>query len=283
MAPNLLWADLGRLLVGGSVGVGISVALNTGLSGWPLSGPDIGGFRGSGSGPLFARWIGIGALLPFARGHTEKGSANKEPWAFGPKIEAIARMCRLAEAAGAPARGAVVLACLSKAYFLDPLEAAGAHPLLLTTGLMAPEAYTLHAAIEAWVEEGTTEAVVEAAAHFGRFFGGKMTAAGRLALEGLKKQLREQPADACRKALGERLDMANDDVGTARFCQEAGDHLLKSVLVGRGLRRGCLTKVVVLLGGRQRGMAVCRADYTELERVGADPGRVHRRHGVHPC
>ena len=58
-----------------------------------------------------------------------------------------------------PARSAVVLACASKPYFLDRLEAAGAHPLLLTTGLMAPEAYTLDAAIRSWVGEGTTEAV----------------------------------------------------------------------------------------------------------------------------
>lgn len=63
-----------------------------------------------------------------------------------------------------PARSTVVLACLSKSYFLDHLDVAGAHPLLLTTGLMAPESYTLDSAIRAWVEERTTAAVVEAAA-----------------------------------------------------------------------------------------------------------------------
>ena len=61
-------------------------------------------------------------------------------------------------------RSAIVLACASKSYFLDRLRHAGAHPLLLTTGLMAPEAYTLDSAIRSWIEEGTTEAVVEAAA-----------------------------------------------------------------------------------------------------------------------
>ncbi|MBU1495101.1 MAG: DUF5110 domain-containing protein, partial [Actinobacteria bacterium] len=34
-----------------------------------------------------------GALLPFARGHTGKGNVDKEPWAFGPEVEAT---CRLA-------------------------------------------------------------------------------------------------------------------------------------------------------------------------------------------
>ncbi len=67
-------------------------------------------------------------------------------------------------AAEADARSAVVLACASKPYFLDHLQAAGAHPLLLTTGLMAPEAYTLDSAIRSWIGERTTAAAVEAAA-----------------------------------------------------------------------------------------------------------------------
>lgn len=63
-----------------------------------------------------------------------------------------------------PSRSAVVLACASKPYFLGHLEAAKAHPLLLTTGLMAPEAYTLDSAIRAWLMDGATAPVVEAAA-----------------------------------------------------------------------------------------------------------------------
>ena len=35
--------------------------------------------------------MGIGALLPFARGHTGKGNVDKEPWAFGAEVEAAAR------------------------------------------------------------------------------------------------------------------------------------------------------------------------------------------------
>ncbi len=67
-------------------------------------------------------------------------------------------------AVDAPARSAIVLACASKSYFLEPLRSAGAHPLLLTTGLMAPEAYTLDSAVRSWIGERTTEATVEAAA-----------------------------------------------------------------------------------------------------------------------
>jgi alpha-glucosidase len=69
----------------------ISMILNLGLSGQPFSGPDIGGFNGNGDAALFSRWIGVGSLLPFSRGHTGKGNINKEPWAFGPDVEATSR------------------------------------------------------------------------------------------------------------------------------------------------------------------------------------------------
>ncbi len=71
--------------------VSIPMTLNLGLSGQPFTGPDIGGFAGNGEPELFARWIGFGALLPFSRGHTAKGNIDKEPWAFGPEIEATSR------------------------------------------------------------------------------------------------------------------------------------------------------------------------------------------------
>jgi hypothetical protein len=45
----------------------------------------------------------------------------------------------------------IVLACASRQYFEALLLKAASRPLLLTTGLMAPEAYTLTAAIEAHV------------------------------------------------------------------------------------------------------------------------------------
>jgi len=69
----------------------IPMSLNVGLSGQPFIGPDIGGFAGNGDGKMFARWMGFGALLPFSRGHTGKGNIDKEPWAFGPEVEATCK------------------------------------------------------------------------------------------------------------------------------------------------------------------------------------------------
>ncbi len=63
-----------------------------------------------------------------------------------------------------PARAAVVLACASRPYFGGLLGRAGAYPLLLTTGLMVFEAYTLEAAVRTWFSSAETGAVREAAA-----------------------------------------------------------------------------------------------------------------------
>uniref|UniRef100_A0A0D6QW16 Glycoside hydrolase family 31 N-terminal domain-containing protein n=1 Tax=Araucaria cunninghamii TaxID=56994 RepID=A0A0D6QW16_ARACU len=71
----------------------ITMALNLGLSGQPFSGPDIGGFAGNATPRLFARWMGIGTMLPFSRGHSESGTMDKEPWVFGPECEQV---CQLA-------------------------------------------------------------------------------------------------------------------------------------------------------------------------------------------
>jgi len=48
-------------------------------------------------------------------------------------------------------RDAIMLACISKKYFADHLAATKAHPLLWSTGLMSAEAYTLHDALEAYI------------------------------------------------------------------------------------------------------------------------------------
>ena len=48
-------------------------------------------------------------------------------------------------------RPAIILACASKSFFRDLLRGSGASPLLWTTGLMAPEAYTLKAALDGWI------------------------------------------------------------------------------------------------------------------------------------
>ncbi|XP_057992258.1 uncharacterized protein LOC110664588 isoform X2 [Hevea brasiliensis] len=71
----------------------ISMVLQLGLSGQPFSGPDIGGFAGNATPKLFGRWMGVGAMFPFCRGHSETGTLDHEPWSFGEECEEV---CRLA-------------------------------------------------------------------------------------------------------------------------------------------------------------------------------------------
>jgi hypothetical protein len=58
----------------------------------------------------------------------------------------------------------IVLACKSRDYFMPHITAAQAQPLLLTTNFMAPEAYTLEAAIRAWAKDPKPAQIAEAAA-----------------------------------------------------------------------------------------------------------------------
>ena len=49
------------------------------------------------------------------------------------------------------ANDSIVLACKSKPYFAPFLSKIGSRSVLLTTGFMAPEAYTLEAALAGWI------------------------------------------------------------------------------------------------------------------------------------
>ncbi len=71
--------------------LGIRMMQGLGLSGVPFVGTDVGGFMGTPSGELMARWMQVGALSPFFRAHSHYGSVDKEPWSFGENIEAINR------------------------------------------------------------------------------------------------------------------------------------------------------------------------------------------------
>ena len=76
---------------------------------------------------------------------------------------------------------AVVLACKSRDYFTDPLTEAGCKPLVTTTGLMAPEAYTLDAVIRSWASgETPAQTRAAAAAAYTRYQGCFLPAARRL-------------------------------------------------------------------------------------------------------
>jgi len=65
---------------------------------------------------------------------------------------------------GAPPRSSIVLACASQQYFSGLIRAGGSHPLLLTTGLMAPEAYSLEEALHTFAAGGSPMDVRKAAA-----------------------------------------------------------------------------------------------------------------------
>ncbi len=65
--------------------------LNLGLSGFALSGADVGGFAGSPSPDLLTRWLMLAAFQPIDRDHAAKGTRDHEPWVDGPAQEAIRR------------------------------------------------------------------------------------------------------------------------------------------------------------------------------------------------
>jgi alpha-glucosidase len=65
--------------------------LGLSISGVAWCGADIGGFAGNATPELFARWMQIGALQPFARSHSWWRGRRQEPWRFGRQVERIAR------------------------------------------------------------------------------------------------------------------------------------------------------------------------------------------------
>ncbi len=67
-------------------------------------------------------------------------------------------------------RDAIILACASKQYFKPILKTTNAKPLLWTTNLMCPEAYTLHDALTGYVNNENAQAVrLRAAKAYARY------------------------------------------------------------------------------------------------------------------
>lgn len=68
---------------------------NVGISGVAQVGNDIGGFAGTATPELMARWMQVGAFIPFSRVHYDntfqEDQPGQEPWAFGPQVEAIGK------------------------------------------------------------------------------------------------------------------------------------------------------------------------------------------------
>jgi alpha-glucosidase len=69
----------------------VRMLLGLSISGVPFCGADIGGFIGWCGPELFARWMQVGALQPFARTHSAWLKHRQEPWRFGRRVEAVAR------------------------------------------------------------------------------------------------------------------------------------------------------------------------------------------------
>lgn len=65
--------------------------LNLGLSGFAMSGADVGGFGGSPSPELLTKWIELSAFQPIDRDHSAKNTRRHEVWVDGPEHEAIRR------------------------------------------------------------------------------------------------------------------------------------------------------------------------------------------------
>ena len=83
----------------------IPLGLNTGLSGVPYWGTDVGGFFHPvpETGELYARWFQLGAFSPIFRSH---GWVWREhvPWAHGEEVEAICRDTRSCATGSCPTR-----------------------------------------------------------------------------------------------------------------------------------------------------------------------------------
>jgi alpha-glucosidase len=76
------WADLR---------MSIPMLTSLGLSGFAFVGADIGGFADSPTPELYTRWLQTGVFYPFMRTHTADGTADQEPWSYGPVYEAVNR------------------------------------------------------------------------------------------------------------------------------------------------------------------------------------------------
>jgi len=65
--------------------------LSLGLSGFGMSGADVGGFAGTPQPDLLTKWIELASFQPIDRDHTGKDTGDQEPWVHGPEHEAIRR------------------------------------------------------------------------------------------------------------------------------------------------------------------------------------------------
>jgi hypothetical protein len=109
-------------------------------------------------------------LLNFAAGHKKQTlTLNQQTINFGGGADLIAyighdglmdfSLDKYPQKADTKKREVVILACVSKFYFNDAIKQGGSYPLLWTSGLMCPEAYTVSAVVDAWVHNKTSQEI----------------------------------------------------------------------------------------------------------------------------
>lgn len=69
----------------------VPMLLNLGLSGFGITGADVGGFIGTPNAELLTKWTELATFQPLDRNHTNKGGGDKEPWVHGSEQLAIRR------------------------------------------------------------------------------------------------------------------------------------------------------------------------------------------------
>ncbi|TPX13467.1 uncharacterized protein E0L32_006197 [Thyridium curvatum] len=78
------------------LGASIPMILSQGISGFPFSGADVGGFFGNPDKELLTRWYQAGAFYPFFRAHAHIDSRRREPYLVGePYLPIVTAAIRL--------------------------------------------------------------------------------------------------------------------------------------------------------------------------------------------
>lgn len=160
----------------------VQMLLNLGLSGFASCGADAGGFLENATPELYARWIQLASFTPFFRSHTNTGTRPHEPWAFGSRVESIARrfielryqllQYHYALAAESESTGAPVMRPLLWHHANDPVAVRCADEFLLGRDLLvAPilqqgdTARAVYLPNDLWYDFWTDECLVGGAHH----------------------------------------------------------------------------------------------------------------------
>lgn len=71
--------------------LGVRLLNSLGVSGVAFTGMDVGGFMGTPTQSLYARWMQVGAFTPYFRNHAASDTKASEPWTFGQDVLNISR------------------------------------------------------------------------------------------------------------------------------------------------------------------------------------------------